>query len=713
MAGGGEKQSDDQSATSSLPSASPNSPEALHLQAYLEYSVGDYEEAHSLLARLLKVSPTSSHFFDLGLTCWKKGDASGAADAFAKAAEAQPGSSEALYNAAIAQLWLRNRRTAYDLALAAIRLRPGLAAKWVFVLLQGLRGKARGAILEDDGWQITTREFPEVRTAIGFGFLKRGEPGEAAGEFKRAIALERTAQRHLLLGLALYGSGRATEARHQFELALELDPRSVEAEAHRAVILEEEHRHDEARAIYERFVRANPHDLFTLSRLLYIAAMEGRFADATGYSKRLNTSIGNSDLSSVDWERLTTIAYRAILWPLTVPSRRRLIRAIDAQLCELTARRNGLLRKPLEIPDRGQRRLRIGYLSSFLRDHPIGHVTADLYGAHDRKRFDVHVFHASGVHDRYSERIAAGAEHFHRLTGKVSEIAKTIRGCDLDLLIYLDGYMNHPLMQVIAMRPAPRQAFWQGHSGACDLSSIEFLIADPIVTPEDYAENFNVKIVRLPRTFHCASPHPIAASPARSKCGLPDTGFVFCAFNNPEKIEQTVFDAWMRILGRVEGSVLWLSAGPTPTFEENLKREAAARGVAEDRLIFARRVKDKSAHLARHKHCGLFLDTLVVNAATTALDALWAGVPLLTVKGNTFASRVASSLITAMGLEDVICKNIAEYEDRAVLLAQDQSALAELTRRFASARDVSPLFKVEQFCRDLEEAYEKVLHGSA
>jgi predicted O-linked N-acetylglucosamine transferase (SPINDLY family) len=396
------------------------------------------------------------------------------------------------------------------------------------------------------------------------------------------------------------------------------------------------------------------------------------------------------------------------MWPLPRTVHRQLVDAINIQV-EKTAtdRQVSFAVRP---PERARRRIRIGYLSASFRNHPIGHVTKDLFRVHDRKRFEVHVFFAgSDKPNPYTQAIERGAEYFYHVPGKISEVAAAIYEKDLDALIYLDGYMEHRLMQMIAMRPAPVQIYWLGHAGGCEISAIDYMIADEIVVPPEEEALYRPKVVRLPGTYHCASPHDIARHPSRAAAGLPESGFVFCGFNNPEKIDRTIFNTWMRILGSVPESVLWLSAGPTATFQTNIRAEAEKCGVSAERVIFADRVAAKADHLARLRHCGLLLDTITLNASTTALDALWAGVPVLTLYGDRFASRIATSMLKAIGLDDMICHSLGEYERRAIYLATTTPALNEIRHRLCENLKTHPLFDIQRFCRNLENALETVV----
>ncbi len=457
-----------------------------------------------------------------------------------------------------------------------------------------------------------------------------------------------------------------------------------------------------ARAGYEAVLGRDPRHPFALSRLLTFDGMDGRFADAERRHRALVEALSAADLDAVHWPYLATIAFQHQLRPLPHPLYKAVTRALDRRLAAqpLTAARQAM----------AGRRLKVGYLSGLFRDHPVGHVTAALFAAHDRARVEVHVFHRASPPNPYTETIRKGVEHFVTLPVAPRAMAEAIAARDLDVLIYVDGYTEVDMLQAVALRPAPVQAFWLGHPGGCDISAIDYVIADATVVPPGEEGLYDARVVRLPGPYHCASPQRIGVPMSRAAAGLPEDGFVFCAFNNPEKIGRAVFDCWMNILKRVPDGVLWLSQGPGAA-AENFRRAAVERGVEGDRLRFAGRVPDKASHLARHMSCDLFLDTFTFNAHSTALDALWAELPVLTVEGARFASRFGAMAARGLGLEALICKSPTEYQDRAVHLATHPDALDGLRGHLAGKRETERLFNVEAFCRGFEDALERMARG--
>ena len=288
----------------------------------------------------------------------------------------------------------------------------------------------------------------------------------------------------------------------------------------------------------------------------------------------------------------------------------------------------------------------------------------------------------------------------------ILDTAQQIAADEVDILVDLKGYTMDTRTEILARRPAPIQVNYLGYPGTMGVSFIDYILVDDFIVPADQQPFYTEKLVHLPGCYQVNdSQREIAEqTPSRAACGLPDKGFVFCSFNNSYKITPAMFDVWMRLLKAVPGSVLWLLEG-NRFVPDNLRREAQRRGVAAERLVFAPRMA-LAEHLARHRLADLFLDTLPYNSHTTASDALWAGCPVLTLAGETFASRVAGSLLRTVGLPELITHSFDEYYALALHLAEDVASLARLRTRLEANRAISSLFDAGQFARNLEKAYE-------
>jgi protein O-GlcNAc transferase len=285
-------------------------------------------------------------------------------------------------------------------------------------------------------------------------------------------------------------------------------------------------------------------------------------------------------------------------------------------------------------------------------------------------------------------------------------IANRMRELGVDIAVDLTGYTDGSRPGILALRPSPVQASYLGFSGTMGSEFIDYIIADRVLVPEDHEANFTERVARLPDTFLVFDSRQRRSEPApiRAEHGLPETGLVFCAFNGSYKITPIIFDIWMRLLRAVDGSILWLSR-PNEWAAAHLRQAAELQGIDGERLIFAKRVERREDHLARQRLADLFLDTLPYNAHSTAAEALWAGLPVLTCRGETFAGRVAASLLYAVGLPELVTENLADYEALALKLAREPAMLAEIKARLARNRDTFPLFDTARFTRHIEAAY--------
>jgi protein O-GlcNAc transferase len=351
------------------------------------------------------------------------------------------------------------------------------------------------------------------------------------------------------------------------------------------------------------------------------------------------------------------------------------------------------------------RPLRLGYLSSDFREHPMVSLLAEVWERHDRTRLSTFAYSIGpGGSSPQRARIEAAFDRFVDCGGDtIEQAARRIVEDGIEVLIDLNGYTAYEKSEILALKPAPVQISWLGYLGTLGAEWCDYVLTDRFAAPPELQPFFSERFLYLPDCY-CPSDtqRPVAASaPDRAACGLPEQGLVFCCFNNSYKILPTVFDVWMRLLRQVPDSVLWL-APRNATACTNLRREAAAREVAPERLVFAPRVS-VAEHLARHVHADLFLDTTPYNAGTTANDALFMGVPVLTCVGATMVSRVAGSQLHAAGLPELVTSSLAEYEALALTLGREPARLRALRQRLAANRATYPLFDMPRFTRALDD----------
>nr|WP_242482326.1 hypothetical protein [Thiocystis violacea] len=360
-------------------------------------------------------------------------------------------------------------------------------------------------------------------------------------------------------------------------------------------------------------------------------------------------------------------------------------------------------------PSSPDARLRIGYLSDDFQEHATAYLTASLFERHDRGQFEIFAY-STGPDDGgpMRRRLAAAFDHFVDIRSMPHlAAAQRMRDDGIDILVDLKGYTKNARLEILALRPSPIQVSWLGFPGGLGAAFIDYLIADPVVIPPEHAVHYDESIAYLPGTYAPVDDaRVVAETPARAAVGLPEDGFVFCCFNDPYKITPDIFDRWCRVLRDTPNGILWLYAR-TDAAQNNLRREAQARGVAPERLIFAPKLP-QAEHLARLAQADLFLDTRPVNAHTTASDALWMGVPVLTCPGDTFASRVAASLVTAVGVPELIAADLDHYETLARELAKRGDALAAIKMQLRKARQESIFFDSQQFVGHLEDVYRRM-----
>lgn len=357
------------------------------------------------------------------------------------------------------------------------------------------------------------------------------------------------------------------------------------------------------------------------------------------------------------------------------------------------------------------RQVRIGYFSADFREHPVMQLIARLFELHDRNRFEVHLFSFSDeIQDAMRQRARNAADQFHDV-GNLSDraVVELARKLEIDIAVDLMGYTRGSRTEIFSQRAAPLQVSYLGYPGTLGAEFIDYIIVDKWVVPEGDQRFYAEKLLHLPHSFMASdNSHAMVKDRfRRADFGLPEAGFVFCCFNNNYKISPAEFDVWMRLLAKVPDSVLWLSKD-NEAAQANLAREAQTRGIDRSRLVFAGRMPSHAEYMARYRCADLFLDTFNYNAHTTASDALWAGLPLITRPGRSFPARVAGSLLHAIGMPELVTESIEAYEKLALAFAADPARLAAAKAKLVENRLTMPLFDSEAFARDIEQAYDAI-----
>lgn len=541
-----------------------------------------------------------------------------------------------------------------------------------------------------------TTNDPELYNNLGICLAAVSRLNEAVDCFDRALALDgNDPEVWKNKGEAFFHMNRWGEAVPFLLKAIELYPGDFDA----AIItlakaLVNSRMYEEAFLCYSSLFEDEPDNPCYLGNMIFTGLATCRWNALEENVSRLRTLTGN-------FERVGIAPFHALGIPgLSAAELRRIAEAY----VRTEAPANLTPLAPLH--GYTHERLRIGYLSSNLSMHAVAILTAEVFELHDRSRVEIYAFCWSpedGTPMRH--RIRAAMDHLVRIdTMSDEQAAQAIRAAEIDVLIDLQGLTSGCRPVILAHKPAPVQISWLGFPGTSALPGVDYILADQYLIPDGEMQHYGEQPLYLPNCFQANDrQRRIGEIPTRGDCQLPIDQFVFCAFNHNHKFNPEMFGCWMRILMSVPDSVLWLLAD-NETARVNLRACAQAHGVAIERLIFAPRVPPER-YLARFSVADLFLDTLPFNGGTTASDALWAGLPVLTCSGSTFAGRMAGSLLHSIGLPDLVTQTLADYQAQAVRLAGDREVLRALRERLAANRDSAPCFDTPQFVSNLENVF--------
>jgi protein O-GlcNAc transferase len=601
------------------------------------------------------------------------------------------------------------------------------------LLQEGLALHRRGAVNEAAArYHDVLRIDPANADALYYLALiscQHGRFEEGAELARKSLASDpNQARSHVILGRALHALGRNDDALASFDRAIALAPELAPAHANRADVLSKIGRNAEALDSYDRALALAPDSVADwMNRGVALIALNRHDEAVTSFDRgyALNPGFAQADdfraprllskLRISDWTNLAAETAQVLAMvraekPLSLPYSIVAIPSSPAEQLQCAGRY--VQDQPAHPPLwQGEAyvhdRLRVAYLSADFNEHPTAYLTAGLFEQHDRSRFEITAL-SFGQNDNspVRRRLEAAFEHFIDVgSNSDQEIAALMRRAEIDIAVDLMGFTKDNRLGVLARRAAPIQVNYLGYPGTTGAPYMDYILADATVIPESHDAFYAERVVRIPGTYQINDNRRAISqrTPTRGECGLPQDAFVFCCFNNPQKILPEIFDIWMRLLRATEGSVLWLITGNAKA-AANLRLEAEKRGVAPERLIFAPKAS-VADHLARHRLADLCLDTLPYNAHTTASDALWAGLPVLTCLGETFAGRVAASLLKAIGLDALITHTLAEYEALALRISRDPGYLATLKDTLKRNRDTCLLFDTQSATRHIEGAY--------
>ena len=633
--------------------------------------------------------------FQSGLALHHRGQLTQAQEIYQQVLTLQPRHSEALHLLGVIAAHARNNVQALDLIGRSIEINPNnaIALANLGKVLKAL-GQHEAAIESYDKAGALKPDYAHVFFDRGMALYELKQYQAAIDSYDKAIAIRPDiAETYINRGLALAEWKHPEAAIASYDKAIALNPNIAEAYFNRGLALKE--------------------------LKLYLAAIdsfERAFAIRPGYDflygERLSTKIAICDwhdaedeiaelISRIQRNEKATPPFAVLALSPSLPLQRK---AAEIWVNEKSPAnpKLGL------IPKRPKRqKIRLGYFSADFHNHATAYLMAELFECHDKDQFELFAFSfGPDVTDEMRHRLVAAFDRFMDVRDQPDqEVAALSRSLEIDIAIDLKGFTRDGRIGIFSYRAAPVQVNYLGYPGTLGAPYMDYLIADRNLIPEASQQHYCEKIAYLPNSYQVNDTRRTIADKvfSREELGLPESGFVFCCFNNNFKITPDTFDGWMRILNRVHGSVLWLFED-NPSAADNLRKEAQRRGMNPQRLVFAKRMP-LPEHLARHRAADLFIDTLPCNAHTTASDALWSGLPVLTCTGEAFASRVAASLLTAIDLPELITSTQEDYEALAVELATDPERLTAIRQKLERNRLTTPLFDTRLFSRNIEQAY--------
>jgi predicted O-linked N-acetylglucosamine transferase (SPINDLY family) len=670
--------------------------------------------------------------FQQGLSSHQRGQLAQAKIAYEKVLKKQPKHFDCLHLLGVIALQTKNPELAEDFISRAIEVNANFPSAY------SNRGMALKELKRFDDALASYDKAIALKPDYADALYNRGNTlkelkrlDDALASYDKAIAHNpERAEAFYNRGIVLQEVKRLDDALASYDKALTLKPYYAEAFLNRGNALKELRRLDDALASYEDAISLKPDYAEAFHNRANALKELKRFQDALEsynnafiikpkyeflYGAKIHTQMHLCDWSNLD-KNLNEIEYLISLEQKTTAPFY-LLGLIDKSDLQLNASRIYINDKhkassnSFGIKSKTScERIRIGYFSADFHNHATSFLMAELFEEHDAHKFELYGFSfGPEKQDDMRNRVSRAFDHFIDVNNKSDhEIAQLSRDIGIDIAVDLKGFTQDYRMGIFAEYAAPIQVSYLGYPGTLAAPYFDYLVADKILIPPESQQYYSEKIIYMPHSYQANDSKKVISSKLFTKkhLGLPESGFVFCCFNNNYKILPETFDVWMRLLKKVSGSVLWLLED-NPTAAKNLRKEAGVRGVDPARLVFAPRMK-LDEHLARHRYADLFLDTLPYNAHTTASDALWAGLPVLTQMGQSFAARVAASLLNAMDLPELITKTQEEYESRAIELANDPLQLAQIKKKLEQNRETSPLFNGQLFARHMEAAYAEI-----
>ena len=562
-------------------------------------------------------------------------------------------------------------------------------------LIEAQRGNFAGSLrLLTDAVRVAS-DLADALVNLGRIQFQLGDHVRAVASYQKALRINPNhALGHSNFSNILRALKRFDEALGHCDKSVQIDPRNADAWNNRGNILYDLRRLDDALTSYERALALDPRMSGAASQIYHLKMLSCDWRD---YERQCS---GLVDAVRSGAPGIAPFSFLGV--PATPDDQFKCAGAFYAQNYPPAVDR--LWTGKRYVHDR----IRVGYLSADFRNHPVAHLLAGMIERHDRTRFEP-IAISLGTDDasEVGKRLRLGFERFVDAREKSDlEVSQLLNKLEVDIAVDLMGYTSGCRPMILARRPAPIQVNYLGFAGTMSVQHMDYVIADRTVIPDHHRRSYSEQVAYLPDCFMGPdSSRGISEQiPTRTELGLPETGIVFCSFNNSYKFAPPIFDIWMRLLAAVPGSALWLS-GTREAAVGNLRREAAARGVDGSRIVFAPRVEKIEDHLARQRRADLFLDTLPYNAHSTAVDALYVGLPVVTCLGPAFVGRVGASLVQAAGLPELVAADMAEYETLALKLARYPQLLAAAKAKLATQHSANRLFDTNRYTRNIEAAF--------
>jgi predicted O-linked N-acetylglucosamine transferase (SPINDLY family) len=677
----------------------------LHMQ-----KLADYVAAEQCFRRILEVHPHSIEVLThLGITLQKQQKFQDALATQRRVLERNPHCVEALLNLGSVYVDLGQYATAETYYRKVVEISPQNATVWHYLATmydrQGEWTKALEFYVR--ALQLATHDA-DIHNDLGYLYRQQGDFAQAEQAFRQALVCNpQHVAAWLNLGSLLQDLLRYTEAERSYQQALKIAPHRWEIMHNLGNLCQYQLKYEQAVDWFSRAWQAAPEAWGTLSSLVH---QQQQICDWTDLAQRSQLILQNLAQDKLQRDSLPITPFNLITLPVETTAEQQALgtrRWVEHRLQKYQNQR-----RAVHTLQRTDGKIHVAYLSADFHEHATAYLIAELLERHNSQRFHVSAYSIGQKTDSpMRRRLVNAVQEFVDLSEvSYTAAAQKIVADGVQILVDLKGYTFDSRPQILAQRPAPIQVNYLGYPGTMAAEFMDYIFVDPFVVPLHQQPYYAEKLVYLPGCYQANdSQRAIAArTPTRAECGLPDRGFVFCSFNNSYKITPQMFSLWMRLLQAIPGSVLWLLEGNQGVIP-NLTREAAFRGIDPRRMIFAPR-KNLPEHLARYRVADLFLDTFPVNAHTTASDALWAGLPVLTLVGNTFVSRVAGSLLQAVGLSEMISNNWDEYEALASRAVHDPSWLNQVRLRLSENRHRCGLFEAGRITRAVETAYEQMWH---